>query len=236
VWLDLHQLERQGHLVPHGKRSLLTEQFRQVKRPLLANARSKLAATNRGSLLMVTSALPGEGKTFFSINLAMSMAAEIDTSVLLVDADVVRPELMKRLGVKAAPGLLDLLTRNDLDLADVVLPTNVQKLSLLPSGTPNALSSELLGSAAMDRFLGQVMTRYPNHIVIFDVPPLLVTNEAQVLASRVGQVVMVVQAHSTPVAAVRSAFEMLEPCAVVLSVLNQTSAAAEAQGYGSYYG
>jgi protein-tyrosine kinase len=121
-------------------------------------------------------------------------------------------------------------------LADVVLPTNVQKLSLLPSGTPNALSSELLGSAAMDRFLGQVITRYPNHVVIFDVPPLLVTNEAQVLASRVGQVVMVVQAHSTPVAAVRSAFEMLEPCAVVLSVLNQTSAAAEAQGYGSYYG
>jgi protein-tyrosine kinase len=236
VHLNLVQLEELGHLVPHSKRSLLTEQFRHIKRPLLNNARSPLAGANRGSLLMVTSALPREGKTFFAINLALSMAAEIDTAVLLVDADVVRPELMKRLGVNARLGLLDLLTRSDLDLEDVVLHTNVPKLSLLPSGTRNELSSELLGSAAMESLLDDLMKRYPDHIVIFDVPPLLVTNEAQVLASHVGQVVMVVQAANTPVADVRKAFDMLESCGVVMSVLNKTPASAEAKGYGSYYG
>ncbi len=236
VHLDLPYLEELGHLVPHSKRSLLTEQFRHIKRPLLTNARSPLAAANRGSLLMVTSALPREGKTFFAINLALSMAAEIDTAVLLVDADVVRPELMKRLGVNAKLGLLDLLTRSDLALEDLVLHTNVPKLSLLPSGTPSALSSELLGSAAMESLLDELMKRFPDHIVIFDVPPLLVTNEAQVLASHVGQVVMVVHAASTPVADVRKAFDMVETCGVVMSVLNKTPTSTEAKGYGSYYG
>jgi protein-tyrosine kinase len=236
VQLDLTRLEQLGHLVPHSKRSVLTEQFRHIKRPLLNNARSPGAAANRGSLLMVTSALPREGKTFFSINLALSMAAEIDTAVLLVDADVVRPELMKRLGVNANVGLLDLLTRSDLELEQVVLHTNVPKLSLLPSGTHNELSSELLGSAAMETLLDQLMKRYPDHIVIFDVPPLLVTNEAQVLASHVGQVVMVVQAASTPVADIRKAFDMLDTCGVVMSVLNKTPTSTEAKGYGSYYG
>ena len=233
--LDLARLERQGHLVSPSKRSRLTEEFRHIKRPLLANMRRADAAANRATLIMVTSSLPREGKTFFSLNLALSLATEVDTSVLLVDADVVQPELMKRMGVPPRLGLLDLLTRPELCLSDVVLRTHIPKLSLLPSGTPNDLSSELLGSQAMAHLLAS-LARCPGRIVIFDAPPLLVTNEAQVLASRVGQVVMVVEASKSPMASVAQAFAMLESCPVVMAVLNKVPASPLSNGYGSYGG
>jgi protein-tyrosine kinase len=234
--LDLARLERQGHLVSPSKRSRLTEEFRHIKRPLLANMRRADAAANRATLIMVTSSLPREGKTFFSLNLALSLATEVDTSVLLVDADVVQPELMKRMGVPPRLGLLDLLTRPELCLSDVVLRTHIPKLSLLPSGTPNDLSSELLGSEAMAHLLTSMAQRCPGRIVIFDAPPLLVTNEAQVLASRVGQVVMVVEASKSPMASVAQAFAMLESCPVVMAVLNKVPASPLSNGYGSYGG
>ena len=232
--VDLERLERQGHVVSPSKRSRLTEEFRHLKRPLLANMRRPDAAAQRASLIMVTSALPREGKTFFSLNLALSLATEVDTSVLLVDADVVRPELMKRLGVQPRMGLLDLLTRPELSLSDVVLRTQIPKLSLLPSGTPNDLSSELLGSQAMAHLLTSLAQRNPGRIVIFDAPPLLVTNEAQVLAARVGQVVMVVEASKSPMAVVAQAFAMLQNCPVVMAVLNKAPALSLSSGYGSY--
>jgi protein-tyrosine kinase len=236
--LHLQRLEQQGQLVSPSKRSRLTEEFRHIKRPLLANIRradaGAGAGAQRATLIMVTSALPREGKTFFSLNLALSLASEMDTSVLLVDADVVQPELMKRLGVPPRWGLLDLLTRPELSLSDVVLPTHNPKLSLLSSGTPNDLSSELLGSDAMAHLLMSLAARCPDRIVIFDAPPLLVTNEAQVLASRVGQVVMVVEASKSPMASVAQAFAMLEACPVVMAVLNKAPASPLTNGYGSY--
>jgi receptor protein-tyrosine kinase len=233
--LDLEQLERSGHLVPTQTRSALAEEFRQIKRPLLKNAHSKDSAANRLSLIMVTSALPGEGKTFCSINLAMSIAAEIDTSVLLVDADVLRPEVLQRLGIQADKGLLDVLTDPELDLSDVVHRTNVPKLSILPSGARNVMSTELLASEAMETLLVSLANRYSDRVVIFDAPPLLVTNEAQVLASRVGQVVLVVQASNTPRSEVLQAFAAVEQCPVVMSVLNKTHEAASPVAYGRYY-
>jgi protein-tyrosine kinase len=236
VTLDLERLERSGHLVPTQTRSALAEEFRYIKRPLLKNARSKESAANRLSLIMVTSALPGEGKTFCAINLAMSMAVEIDTSVLLVDADVVRPEVLQRLGIQAKKGLLDVLTEPDLDLSDVVLKTNVPKLAILPAGTPNNMSTELLASEAMETLLVSLATRYPDRVVIFDAPPLLVTNEAKVLASRVGQVVLVVEASNTPRSAVAQAFAAVEECPIVMSVLNKSPEPAVPLGYGYYYG
>jgi protein-tyrosine kinase len=232
--LHLQRLEQQGQLVSPSKRSRLTEEFRHIKRPLLANIRRADSGVHRASLIMVTSALPREGKTFFSLNLALSLATEMDTSVLLVDADVVQPELMKRMGVPPRWGLLDLLTRPELSLSDVVLPTHNPKLSLLSSGTPNDLSSELLGSDAMAHLLTSLATRCPDRIVIFDAPPLLVTNEAQVLASRVGQVVMVVEASKSPMASVTQAFAMLEACPIVMAVLNKAPASPLSNGYGSY--
>lgn len=236
VTLDLERLERSGHLVPTQTRSALAEEFRHIKRPLLKNARIKESTANRLSLIMVTSALPREGKTFCAINLAMSLAVEIDTSVLLVDADVVRPEVLQRLGIQAEKGLLDVLTDPDLRLSDVVLKTNVPKLSILPAGTRNNMSTELLASEAMETLLESLTTRYPDCVVIFDAPPLLVTNEATVLASRVGQVVLVVEASGTPRAAVAQAFAAVEQCPIVMSVLNKAHESAAPLGYGYYYG
>jgi receptor protein-tyrosine kinase len=236
VSIDLAQLERSGYLVPTSRRTLLAEEFRHIKRPLLDNARGPGAGNGRHAEIMVTSALPEEGKTFFAINLAMSLASEVDTAVLLVDADVVRPSVLQRLGVQADKGLLDVLIDPGLDVSDIILQTNVPKLSILASGARNDRATELLASRAMDALLGQLAERYPNHVIVFDAPPLLLTNEAKVLASRVGQVLLVVEASKTPRAVVAQAFAAVEHCPVVLSVLNKAPESAAPLGYGYYYG
>jgi receptor protein-tyrosine kinase len=235
VSIDLAQLERSGYLVPSSSRSVLAEEFRHIKRPLLNNARSPGEGNGRHAEIMVTSALPEEGKTFFAINLAMSMAAEVDTAVLLVDADVVRPNVLQRLGLLPEEGLLDLLIDPALELSDVVLATNVPKLSILAAGARSDRATELLASSAMDSLLGRLAERYPDHVIVFDAPPLLLTNEAKVLASRVGQVVLVVEASKTPRDVVAQAFAAVKQCPVVLSVLNKAPEAATPLGYGYYY-
>jgi receptor protein-tyrosine kinase len=236
VMLDLGGLERAGYLVPTSARSVLAEEFRHIKRPLLKTARAKEPGSSRLSQIMVTSAVPGEGKTFCSINLAMSMAAEIDTSVLLVDADVLHPTVLQRLGIAAERGLLDVLTDSALELSDVVMSTNVPKLSILAAGTRNDRATELLASNAMESLLVKLGDTYPDHVIIFDAPPLLLTNEAKVLASHIGQVVLVVEASKTPRNVVAQAFAAVEHCPNVLSVLNKTTDTATPLGYGYYYG
>ena len=235
VTLDIAELQRAGHLVQTDSRSGLAEEFRHAKRPLLRNARDA-QPEDRMSLIMVTSALPSEGKTFCAINLAMSIAIEIDMSVLLVDADVVRPDVLRRLGVPPHKGLLDLLSEGNVELDDLLLSTNVPKLSILPAGTYNTRSTELLASDAMNRLLADLAVRYRDHVVIFDAPPLLVTSEAKVLASRVGQVLVVVEASRTPRAAVERAFVTLQQCPTVMSLLNKGDKPAPSYGYGDYYG
>lgn len=240
VELNLAMLRDAGYLVPDQVRSELAEQFRHLKRPLLRNARAASKASgDRSALIMVTSALPGEGKTFCAINLAMSMAMEVDTGVILVDADVVRPNVFARLGidmeVKPA-GLLDVLTRDDIELQDAIVETNVPKLRLMASGDRSRRSTELLASAAMDALLSQLAIEYQDHVLIFDAPPLLLTTESPVLASKVGQVVVVVEAAKTPLNTVRQAFAALQHCPIVLSVLNKCDGSSEGRRYGDYYG
>ncbi|MFN0185519.1 MAG: chromosome partitioning ATPase [Aquabacterium sp.] len=236
IVIDLPALHDAGILVPGQVRSALAEQFRHLKRPLLRNARSNAEGPEHpGTLIQVTSALPGEGKTYCAINLAMSMAMEVDTGVILVDADVIRPSVFARLGVEStAPGLLDLLTRTDLALPDALISTNVPKLTLMGAGNPSLRSTELLASAAMDRLLRQLATEYADHVVIFDAPPLLLTSESVVLASKVGQVVMVVESGATRQDSVREAFVALRHCPVVLSVLNKCDEQTGKGRYGYY--
>ena len=236
VTIDLAALGRQGYLVPEMVRSPLALEFRNVKRPLLRTALRREEPVPRGSLIMVTSALAGEGKTFCAVNLAMSMAMEVDSSVLLVDADVVRPAVLDRLGLPRAPGLMDVLTDESMDLSDVILRTNVPKLSILPAGTPNPMATELLASAAMDRILLDLATRYSDRVVILDAPPLLLTTEARVLASRVGQVVVVVDSSRTPAAMVKEAFATIESSPLVMAVLNKATGTSEQYAYDYGYG
>ncbi|MEP7316707.1 MAG: hypothetical protein ABI667_08410 [Sphingomicrobium sp.] len=210
----------------------MAAQFGEIKRPLLTNARSERAVADRLALIMVTSAMPNEGKTFCAINLAISMSLEIDTSVLLVDADVNGPGLLQLFPNRGGLGLLDLLTDRQLDVSDVVFKTNVPKFSILPAGAPRNLSSELLASDAMDELLLSLIAADPNRVVIFDAPPLLVTTEAKVLAARVGQVVMIVAAASTPRSALVEAFAEVEHCPIVMSVMNKARTPEISLGYG----
>lgn len=238
VTLNLERLRDTGYLVPDQVRSEMAEQFRHLKRPLLKNARVEAGAQgHRGSLIMITSAMPGEGKTFCSVNLAMSMAMEIDTAVILVDADVVRPSVFSRLGIDAKPvGLLDLLNSEELMLEDALVATNVPKLSLMAAGARSDRSTELLASTAMDRLLARLANEYADHVVIFDAPPLLLTTESSVLASKVGQVLVIVEASKTPRDSIRQAFAAVRNCPVVMSVLNKGDDPGDGRRYGYYFG
>lgn len=237
VEIDLARLQAQGYLIPSESRSMLADEFRHIKQPLLKTARTTASgADRRGALIMVTSALAGEGKTFCSINLAISMAMEVDTSVLLVDADTLRPTVLPRLRLEARRGFIDTLIDPSIELPDVMLRTNIPKLSLLPAGTPHPRSTEWLASAAMERLLVELATKYADRVVIFDAPPLLLTTEARVLASRMGQVVMVVEASGTSRRHVAQAFAAVEQCPNVVSVLNKCEAVSEWAAYGGYYG
>lgn len=237
VALDLARLAAQGYVTPDSPRSQLADEFRVLKRPLLNNAHGKSAAPiRRPNLIMITSSVPGEGKTFSAINLAMSIAMEVDSTVLLVDADVARPSVLDRLGLPSSPGLLDLLTQPDLDMADVLLKTNVDRLSILPAGTPHPRATELLASAAMNRLLDELASRYADRILVFDAPPLLLSTESRALASQVGQVVLIVEADRTTQSTVTSALAMIESCPVVMTVLNKMDPSLSQGGYYGQYG
>ena len=235
VVLNLEAIAASGIVTPAAPRSQMADQYRVIKRPLIANAIGRGAALiKHGNLIMVTSALPGEGKSFTSINLAMSMAAELDHTVMLVDADVARPSLLRMMGLPPGPGLLDLL-EGKADMASVLLRTNVDKLTILPSGTPHAKATELLASEAMSKLLDDMSTRYPDRIIIFDSPPLLLTTESRVLATHMGQIVIVVHADRTLQGTVQQALAAIETCPVKMMVLNKARPDAIG-GYGSYGG
>jgi receptor protein-tyrosine kinase len=236
VDIDLKRLRDLGFVTPDAPMNQIADEFRVVKRPIIRNALGKEGIrVKNGNLVMVTSALPGEGKTFTSLNLALSVALEYDNTVLLVDGDVAHPTLPALLGVPHSPGLLDLLTRDDVDVADALVKTNVEKLSILPAGSRHRRSTELLASEQMASLLRELATRYSDRIIIFDSPPLLATTEARVLASLMGQIVMVVAADSTSQHAVTQALATIENCEIVLMMLNKASQSDVGTYYG-YYG
>jgi receptor protein-tyrosine kinase len=238
--IHLESLRARGLVVPSGTPTPTASEFRIIKRPLLANAfgRSGQHAVRNGRRIMITSAFPGEGKSFCAINLAMSIAAERDHGVILIDADVARPSIPRELGVEADAGLMDWLIDGKPDLSQLVRKTNVDTLSILPAGRRHEQATELLASEAMGRLLDQLSERYPDSILVFDSPPLLVTTEARVLASYMGQIVMVVEAGKTPREAVTQALAAIESNEVIGLVLNkadkiETSGYYQGYGYGS---
>lgn len=236
VQIDLAQLATKGIVTPDAPRSQVADEFRVIKRPLIANAQGKGAApVKNGNLIMVTSSLPGEGKSFTAVNLAMSIAMEMDNTVLLVDADVSRPSILNILGLPPANGLMDVLLDKSLDLRDVMIKTDVEKLTVVPAGTAHQRATELLASDSMVHLLEEIANRYSDRIIIFDSPPLLVTTEARVLASHMGQVVVVVEAQRTSHAAVKQALATVESCPLVLMLLNKCSAMPGGAYYGQQY-
>lgn len=236
VEIDLARLAAMGYVTPDSPRAQIAGELRVIKRPLLTNVQGKSAAPiERANLIMVTSSVPGEGKTFLAVNLAISMAMEMDGRVLLIDADVSRPAVLNRLGLPQSPGLLDVLTNPELRMSDVMLRTNIERLSIVPAGAPQGHATELLASEGMGALLDELASRYSDRVLIFDAPPLLPSTESRVLAAKMGQVVVVVEAEHTPQSTVAQAMQTLEACPVVLPVLNKTSRSDVGTYYG-YYG
>ena len=236
IRIDLARLSAMGYLTPETPRAQIADEFRVIKRPLLMNVHGKSdTPMSNPNLIMVTSALAGEGKTFVTVNLAISMAMELDKTVLLVDADVSRPSVLPRLGLERSVGLLDVLADPSLELSDVLLRTNIEKLVLLPAGAPRGHATEMLASETMSRFLAEMATRYPDRIILFDTPPLLPSPESRVLATRMGQVILVVEAERTPQKTVAQALATIESCPTVMPLLNKASH-SEIGFYYGYYG
>lgn len=238
VELDLERMRASGMVTAAGGRTQLLEDFRIIKRPLLQRAFAPRTPGERpANLIMVTSSVPGEGKTWTSINLAMSIAMELDHTVLLVEADVARPSVLRTLGLPNQRGLMDVLVDARLDVADVMLRTNVDTLSILPAGTATPRATELLASSSMSSLLAEIATRYPDRVVIFDSPPLLPTSEARVLASHMGQIALVVEAEQTTQHAVLEALSQLEGCSNVNLIYNKTRDIPGIDAsYGYHYG
>lgn len=233
VGIDFKRLAGMGFLTLEQTKSQLAEEYRAIKRPLLNNAFGKTAANiPHANLIMVTSALPGEGKSFSAINLAISMASEMDRTVLLVEADVAKPAVCQYLGIpEPEKGLVDYLAEPNIDLSDLILKTNVPKLSLFPAGRRHAHSTELLASANMRNLMDELSQRYSDRVVIFDSPPLLLTSEAVVLGGLMGQIVLVVEAGITPQSAVGDAVALLDEKQIIGVLLNKSE-----RGIGTGYG
>jgi protein-tyrosine kinase len=235
IMLDLAALRAAGLLPPAADERRLASQYRKIKRPLLAKAIGR--GTERlpnGYLIMLASAMPGEGKTFTALNLALSIATEKDFSVLLVDADVAKPQLSRICGLEGEQGLLDVLRDPQLHVEAVIRRTDNPTLSFLAAGKHSADATELLASKRMEE-IAQLLGEQDSHrIVLFDTPPLLQTTESPALMHLAGQILVVVRAESTPQPVLLDALETLQDHAAVSLVLNQSMRSDTAAYY--YYG
>lgn len=209
-------------------------EYRRIKRPLLSNAFGKSSSlVDEGNLIMVTSSVPGEGKTYTSVNLALSIAQERDNTVLLVDCDVTKQGVSRMLGVeKHRPDLIDLLASDSMLIEDTLIETDVPGLVILPAGRPHEYITEMIASNRMASLMEEFATRYSNRVVVFDAPPILSTPESQVLASLVGQIVFVVEAGKTPFTIVNEALDMLPEEKAIGLILNKSESISNR---GSYY-
>jgi protein-tyrosine kinase len=233
--IDLKRLSAMGFVMPDAPRSRIADEFRHLKRTLIANiTENRLPALRHPNLVMLTSSVPGEGKTFSAVNLAMSLAMEVDRKVLLVDADVARPSLPAILGMPETKGFLDCLEEPGLSVDDVVIQTNVEKLAVLPCGSQRGRATELLASGAMSTLLDELSERHQDRVVLFDSPPILATTEARALATQMGQIVFIVRAETTLRAEVKLGLAAIEACPIKLLLLNQANLGNQ-HGYG-YYG
>ena len=236
VAFNMADLRAQGRLAEEGLAHRTEEEFRRIKWPLLntiSGSGGSTAAAN--NLILVTSAVPGEGKTFTALNLALSLAREPDIEVLLVDGDVAQPSLSASLGITSRPGVTDVLADPALDFASIICPTSIDRLFVAPAGARRDNSPELFASARMAALMEDLARRVAPGVVVFDSPPVLATNEAQVLSRYVGQIVMVVRADVTEQRVVTEALGLLDRTKPVSAVLNKVESSLISRYYSYYY-
>jgi protein-tyrosine kinase len=236
MMLDTNALRASGYLPEEGQDRQFAEQYRRIKRPLIDKALSGATTVGEPRVIMITSALPGDGKTFTSINLAMSMALERDISVLMVDCDVAKRHVTEIVGMKERAGLLDALVDESVDVESLVAPTNLHGLSILAAGRRVEGTAELLSSNRMRQIITGLCSRVPRRILLLDSPPLLITNEGQALVKIAGQIVLVVRAGHTPRQAVLDAIGLFDAQQAGGLILNEVQVSQKNgyYGYGSY--
>ncbi|MCH7629555.1 MULTISPECIES: AAA family ATPase [Novosphingobium] len=236
--IDRGRLRELCLIEPDGPVTSLLEEFRIVKRQLLLTAAEsrKGRGAPHGERILICSAHPGEGKTFTAVNLALSIAAEKDNEVLLVDADFAKPSVLSTLGLPGGAGLMDALVDPAIAVEDCILATDVPGLFVLPAGNPSGHDTEFLASARTRRVLDRLTAQAPSRIVIFDSPPALAASPASELAMHVGQALMVVRADRTGEAALRDAVNILAGCEDIKLLLNGTRFSPTGRRFGTYYG
>lgn len=233
--IDLDRLRENGFVSLENARTLINEEYREIKRKLLQNAFGPLASTIASSnIIMVSSARPSEGKTFTATNLAISIAAEQDKTVLLVDADVLKPNVLRTLGLEPADGLMEYLLGKVSDLSEVIYHTNIPKLKIIPAGKSHHLSTELLASTVMKDTVAEFSSRYSDRVVIIDTPPLVGINESAVLANLAGQAVIVTEEGRSKMSDIRHAVDRLNPDMAIGFVVNKSTQFSEKGGYYGY--
>lgn len=236
--VDREALREQGLIVPDGAVTALLEEFRIVKRQILQAAR---AAQGRGARaaaqrVLVCSPLPGEGKTFTSVNLALAIAAEKDSEVLLVDADFAKPSILSTLGLPGGAGLMDALADPTIRVEDCVIGTDIPGLFVLPAGNQTNSDSEYLASGRTAQVLDRLTRGVPNRMVIFDSPPALAASPAAELARHAGQALLVVRADVTAQSAIEDALSLLSDCPDIKLLLNAADFSPSGRRFGTYYG
>ena len=235
IVLDRPKLRALGLLPPEEQERRLSAQYRKIKRPLIAGAIGRgPERLPKGYLIMLASAMSGEGKTFTAINLALSIAREKDLRVLLVDADVAKPHLSRTFGLEGEQGLLDALRDAQMDVEAIIRQTDVPTLSFLPAGKGSADATELLASRRMEEVAALLGEHDDHRIVLFDTPPLIQTTESPALVQVVGQVLVVVRAEWTPLPVLLDALENLQEHPAVSLMLNQSMRSETSAYY--YYG
>lgn len=235
IHVDLGVLRSRGELPEAGQERRFADYCREIKRPLIQKALS-VGAPPESRLILIASALPGEGKTFTALNLALSIAGERDMSALLVDADFPKGHLSRTLGIQDERGMLDALADEALDIESLVLGTDVRGLELLPAGkAAEGAASELIASARMAQIAARLTARHPRRLVLFDSSPLLISSEARALKQIPGEVLIVARAGRTPRQALLDAIALIDKTKLHGLVLNDAHV-PRGDGYYDYYG
>ncbi len=226
-----------GLLAPLDHAIPVADEFRRIKRPLIVNAtREPADGESHMNVIMIASAMPKAGKTFCSVNLAVSLSLERELNVLLVDADVAKPHISREFGLEDRPGLIDLLVDDSRSIEETLVRTDLNDIQVLPAGSGHPQATELLASERMSEIVDELATRYPDRIILVDSPPLLITSEAQALASQVGQIALVVEAGQTNHQTLLQAIEVLDSEKAINVILNKSRHSSQLSYYGGDYG
>ena len=214
----------------HNPRSVEAELFKTLRTNLLFPAEGKAPKT-----ILVTSALPGDGKSFTSANLAISIAQGVEDHVMLIDCDVRKPTIHKLFGYKQTAGLSDYLT-GEIDISKILLKTPIDKLTLLAAGRPPQNPTELLSSKKMKALLDEVKNRYEDRYIIIDSPPPSMASETNAIQNYVDGVLLIVKSGKTPRNAVQETIEQIGKEKILGIVLNQAPQSVKKYyGYGKEY-